>query len=167
MIRFLTPLVFILAGSLQAQTYQHLDSLAFTMPFNGASPLPQVVNVTSTGASLTTTATPSTATGGNWLSVSPTGYCCHTPFNIQVIVTAPTTPLAPGPYSGQVVFSSGSTSLTVLVTLTVAAPSTPFFDNLPGGLSFTGTTPGSATTTPMRSAPASAVATASAIEERL
>jgi hypothetical protein len=142
MIKYLTPLVLILAGSVHAQTYQHLDSLAFTMPFNGASPLPQVVNVTSTGASLTTTATPSTATGGNWLSVSPTGFCCHTPFNIQVIVTAPVAPLAPGPYTGQVVFSSGNVSLTVMVTLTVTAPTTPFFDNLPGGLSFTGT-PGS------------------------
>ncbi len=138
MIKYLTPLVLILAGSVQAQTFQHLDSLAFTMPFNGASPLPQVVNVTSTGASLTTTATPSTATGGNWLSVSPTGFCCHTPFNIQVIVTAPVAPLAPGPYTGQVVFSSGNTSLTVMVTLTVTAPTAPFFDNLPGGLSFTG-----------------------------
>src|SRR5271169_6582139 len=129
MIKYLTPLVLILAGSVHAQTYQHLDSLAFTMPFNGASPLPQVVNVTSTGASLTTTATPSTSTGGSWLSTSPPGFCCHTPFNIQVIVTAPTAPLPVGTYNGQVVFSSGNTSLTVLVTLTVSAASTPFFDN--------------------------------------
>ena len=137
---FLTfALVAGLSGSLAAQTFKPNDPLFFTKPFGGANPLPQILNISSTGAAFSFTATASTSTGGSWLSVSPSGFCCTTPSTVQVIVNA-TVSLAAGTYNGQVVFSAGANTLTVPVTFVVAAPGATFFDNLPGGLSFTAKT---------------------------
>ena len=46
--------------------------------------------------------------------------------------------LAVGTYTGQIVVTAqfGNLSITVPVTLTVAAAGTPFFDNVPGQMSF-------------------------------
>src|SRR5262249_44641916 len=118
------------------QQFVHIDALSFTKPFGGANPLPQVLSVTSTGTAFTFTAAASTSNGGNWLSVSPSGFCCTTPATIRVIVNAAAA-LAAGNYSGQVVFTSnGVTTLTVPVTLTVAPAGGAFLDNMPGQVSF-------------------------------
>src|SRR5258708_24072536 len=103
---FASALVLTIAGPLHAQQFAHIDPLVFTKPFAGANPLPQVLSVASTGTAFSFTATASTSTGGSWLSVSPSGFCCTTPAPVSVIVNADVT-LAAGTYSGQVVFTSG------------------------------------------------------------
>ena len=117
--------------------FGQINGLAFTMPQGGADPLPQVLTVTFIGGGAAPfSAYASTATGGNWLTISPSGTsCCETPRTVTVTVTADST-LAPGSYTGQILISSALSSLTVPVTLTVAAPNTGFFDNLPGAVSF-------------------------------
>lgn len=69
-----------LASPLHAQTFQTVQALSFTMPFAGANPLPQVVTISSTGASLRFTPVASTNSGGAWLVVSPAANgCCFSP----------------------------------------------------------------------------------------
>ncbi|MDX1981068.1 MAG: hypothetical protein SFV51_12425, partial [Bryobacteraceae bacterium] len=124
--------------------FSQVNPLSFTKPFSGANPLPQVLVIASTGAGFSFNTTASTATGGNWLSVSNTNgnscFFCPTPFGVTVNVNAPPT-LAAGTYTGQIVFASTGLSMTVPVTLTVGSPSEAFFDNLPGQLSYS-LTPG-------------------------
>jgi len=125
------PISLAVGGNVFAQ----INGINFTMPQAGANPLPQTLEATSIGSTLTYTVSYSTATGGNWLTVSPTGFCCNTPNPVTVTVNAPPT-LPAGTYTGQVVFSNGSNVMTIPVTLTVAAPSGPFFDNVPGQLAY-------------------------------
>src|SRR5208283_3643868 len=94
--------------------------------------------IATTSGALRFTPVASTSTGGNWLSVSPSNVgCCYAPYPVAVIVNG--AGLAAGSYQGQIVFTDFSNSkntLTVPVTLTVGASTAPFFDNLPGALSF-------------------------------
>ena len=133
--------VFALTMPLRAQSLAPVPPLSFTKPFAGADPLPQVLTIASTGAKLNFTASWSTATGGGWLSVSGLGCgggnggCGATPQVLTAIVNA-SPALAAGTYTGQIIVSTGATSITVPVSLTVAAPGTDFFDNVPGQVSF-------------------------------
>lgn len=136
------------ASPLQAQTFQTVPALAFTKAFAGAEPLPQVLTIAYTDQTAVRFSTAaSTNSGGAWLSVSPAGAgCCFTPLAVQVIVTAGN--LAAGTYTGQVVitnFANGSITMTIPVTLTVAASGATFFDDLPGKLSFSMKTNGTPT----------------------
>ena len=130
-----------------SSVFSQVNPLNFTMPLGGKNPLPQTITVGSTDSNLNFTVSASTATGGAWLSVSPTGSnCCSTPEAISVSITAPAG-LAAGAYTGEIViteFPSRTFSMTVPVTLTVAPPTTAFFDNLPGQISFSMKTGGSA-----------------------
>jgi hypothetical protein len=140
---------FVFAGPLQAQTFQTVPALAFTKAFAGAEPLPQVLTIAYTDQTTQRFSTAaSTNSGGSWLSVSPAGNgCCFTPLAVQVIVTAGN--LAAGTYTGQVVitnFANGNISMTIPVTLTVAASGATFFDDLPGKLSFSMKTSGNTPT---------------------
>ena len=130
-----------LPGTISAQTFQHVDALYFTRLFGAADPLPQLVDIASTGAAMGFSVTPSTSSGGSWLSASPTGNnCCVTPRGVRAIVT--TSPsMAAGTYNGQIVFSNATTSITVPVTLVIAPSTATFFDNTPGQISFS-ITPG-------------------------
>ena len=127
------------SGVLGAQTFAPIPPLSFTKAFAGANPLPQIVTVTSTGASLHFNVAVTTLSGGSWLSATPSGVgCCYTPEAITITAN-PDVSLAAGVYEGQVVitdYSDSSITMTVPVTLTVAASNTPFFANLPGQLSF-------------------------------
>jgi hypothetical protein len=131
-------LIVSLPSQLHAQTFQKVPALSFTMPFGGASPLPQIVTIATTSGALRFTPVASTTSGGNWLSVSPSNTaCCYAPYPVAVLVNG--AGLAAGTYSGKIVFtdfSNSSNTITVPVTLTVAASSVAFFDNLPGALSF-------------------------------
>jgi hypothetical protein len=100
--------------------FTQLPALNFAMPFGGSNPLPQVVNVTSTGSEFSVRAAEFTATGGDWLSISGCGSFCSTPRAITVTVNAPAG-LAPGVYTGQIIFTefNNSMAMTVPVTLTV------------------------------------------------
>jgi hypothetical protein len=137
------PVVVVVGDSVFSQA----NPISFTMPLAGANPLPQVLTIGSTGSAFNFSVTASTATGGAWLQVSPSGNdCCTTPEAITVSITAPAG-LAVGTYTGEVTFTqypNRSLSLTVPVTLTVAAPTVSFLDNLPGQLSFSLKTAGAA-----------------------
>jgi hypothetical protein len=140
--------VFTLATPLHAQIFQTVPALAFTKAFAGAEPLPQVLTIAYTDQSTVRFSTAaSTSSGGSWLSVSPAGNaCCYTPLAVSVIVTAGS--LAAGTYQGQVVitnYSNSNIKMTIPVTLTIAASGAKFFDDLPGKLSFSFKTGGSAT----------------------
>lgn len=122
--------------------FTQVNPLAFTMPFAGSNPLPQVISLASPGANFNVSSAVYTGNGGNWLSISNLGNnCCVTAEAITVNVDASTLPA--GTYTGEIVFlqySSRTLGMTVPVTLTVAAPGTTFFDSVPGELSFFRTT---------------------------
>src|ERR1700730_6705804 len=141
-------LIACLPSPLHAQTFQTVPALAFTKAFAGAEPLPQVLTIAYTDQTTVRFSTAaSTNSGGSWLSVSPAGNaCCYTPLAVSAIVTAGT--LAAGTYTGQIVitnYSNSSIHMTIPVTLTIAASGATFFDDLPGKLSFSFKTNGSAT----------------------
>jgi Viral BACON domain len=118
--------------------FNQVNAISFTKVFGGANPLPQTLTIASTGTNFNVDISFSNATGGNWLSVSPAAGCCYaTPQVVTAIVNASTT-LAVGTYTAQIVLTSqgGAMAITIPVTLTVAAASAPFFDNVPGQMSF-------------------------------
>ncbi|HEY7097664.1 MAG TPA: hypothetical protein VH437_13140 [Terriglobales bacterium] len=118
--------------------FRQINPIAFSMPFGGANPLPQILTVAGTGTSIRFTPTVATGKGGSWLSISPSGTgCCFTPEAFTVSVNAST--LAAGTYTGEITFTqypNGNLSITVPVSLTVAATNSKFFDGVPGQLSF-------------------------------
>lgn len=119
--------------------FAQINAINFTMPQGGGNPLPQILDVSSTGANFTFSSAVYTADGGNWLSISNLGgECCNTPFAMTVSVSAST--LVAGTYSGEITFvqyPQRDLAITVPVTLTVEAANAPaFFDNMPGQLSF-------------------------------
>jgi len=115
------------------------------MPEGGGSPLPQVLAISSTGATnyLVSSAV-YTGTGGSWLNISNKGGgCCATPEAITVSIGATAATLTAGTYIGEVVFTQYSQNnlwITVPVVLQVEAPGTAYFDSVPGALSFFRTT---------------------------
>jgi hypothetical protein len=123
-----------------ANIFQQVNAISFTKPFGGANPLPQTLTMASTGTTFNFSAVSFTGAGGSWLTIATGGSCgfCATPQTINVAITAGST-LAVGTYTGEIIATSqvGSMSITVPVTLTVAAPANgAFFDNLPGQMSF-------------------------------
>lgn len=127
--------------------FTQLNPISFTMPFGGANPLPQILNVAAIdNSTFRFNASVATAKGGNWLSISPSGSaCCFTPLAIAASVNASS--LAAGTYTAEIIFTEYANpgrSMVVPVNLTIAA-SGAFFDNLPGGLSFSLKTGGAAT----------------------
>jgi hypothetical protein len=127
--------------------FTQMNPVSFTMPFAGANPLPQVLNISTTdGSAIRFSASAATAKGGNWLTISPSGNaCCFTPLAVTASVNA--SRLAAGTYTGEIIitqFANPGLSMTIPVTLTVAS-SGAFFDSLPGGLSFS-VTPGNKAT---------------------
>ena len=86
MMLVLLPLLW--SASLAGQTFAPVGPLAFTKPFAGANPLPQVVTINSIGTAFAFSSAASTSTGGNWLSVSVGPGCtgggsCSTPHAIS------------------------------------------------------------------------------------
>ena len=97
--------------------------LTFNATAQGPAPASQVINVTSnTITNLAFTATAQTATGGNWLTVTPASATTPAPVTVSVNQAG----LAAGTYTGSVNLTvAGSTPLAVPVTLVVAAQTTP------------------------------------------
>jgi len=92
-------------------------SLSFTYQAGGSTPAAQ--NITVSGGGFTASAT--TSTGGNWLSVSPTSSASAT----NIAVSIDPSSLSAGTYNGTVTVSAASGLTgggTVSVTLTVTAP---------------------------------------------
>ena len=122
-----------------ANVFRQIDPLSFTMTYGGANPLPQVITVASTGTNFNFLASVANSTGGNWLTISPSAYGYGISNPEAIVVTAnPAVTLAAGTYSSQIVIASadGTQTITVPVTLKIAAKTTAYFDSLPGALSF-------------------------------
>jgi hypothetical protein len=131
-----------------ANVFRQVNPLQFTMTAGGASPLPQVMTIASTGTNFAFFASAVNSTGGNWLSITPSSYgCCgvNTPFAITVTATVSPT-LAAGTYSSEVILVSadGTQGMTVPVTLTVEPNTAAYFDSLPGSATFSMVTGGTA-----------------------
>lgn len=128
-----------------ASVFSQINPLNFTMPVGGLSPLPQVLTVAGTGSSFSFyTQIVATGNGGNWLQISPSAGVHATPSAFTVSV-ANASSLPAGIYTGEIIFSeypSNTLTMTVPVTLTIGAAASPFFDNLPGGLTYFMTTGG-------------------------
>jgi hypothetical protein len=129
-----------------AAVFTQINPLNFTKVYAGGNPLPQVITVGTTGASLSFSASAVNSTGGDWLTLSVgTGCCNTTPFGISVTAN-PATTLAVGTYSAEIIVksSTGAEAILVPVTLSVEDPTATFFDALPGELTFSMATAGSA-----------------------
>jgi len=122
-----------------ASVFRQVNALDFNMTYGGASPLPQLINVTSTGAAFTFIASVANSTGGNWLTINPSayGYGLSTPQNLIVTVN-PAVTLAAGTYTAEIIATAaaGSPSMVIPVTLTVNSPTATYFDDMPGGIGF-------------------------------
>ncbi|HVO60743.1 MAG TPA: hypothetical protein VMT53_07390 [Terriglobales bacterium] len=128
--------------------FTQVNPLYFTMPFAGANPLPQILNIAmSDNSTIRYSASVATAKGGNWLAIAPAGSgCCFTPLANTISVNA--TSLAAGAYTGEIIiteFANPGRAMVVPVTLTVAG-SGAFFADLPGQLSFSVKTNGTRAT---------------------
>ncbi len=96
------------------------SSLSFSFQQGGSAPAAQKFAVSSTGGPLNFSVTASTASGGNWLSVSPASGTTSAEISVSVNPSG----LSPGTYTGTVRVESAAASnspLTVNVTLTVTA----------------------------------------------
>jgi Kelch motif len=104
------------------------QSLSFTYQNGVAGPLQaQTITVSSSGSPLLFTATATTASGGNWLSVAPGGGTTSAVLSVNVALG-----LNPGTYSGSINIASAGASNSpraVPVTMTVTTPSTGLFVN--------------------------------------
>lgn len=134
-------------------------ALAFSQVANGSTPAAQSLNIGASGVSggtLTFSASATTVTGGNWLTVTPaTGTTSAT---ISVAVNSIAAALPAGTYQGSIViYGSGAANangtLTIPVTLTVT--SAPTLTISTTGLTFSGSAAGTnpATQTFMVTAP--------------
>ncbi len=124
-----------------ANVFHQENGLNFNKTFGGANPLPQLINFTSTGTSFAYSATATSLSGGgNWLTISPNNYgCCGVGTPNQMIVTVDSAvTLAAGTYTGEIILqaNAGAESMVVPVTLTVNAPTSTYFDDVPGAISF-------------------------------
>jgi len=118
-------------------TFEQLPGVSFTMAAGGSNPLSQTLTVTSTGSGFyVNSPTVQTASGGTWLQVTGCANGFNTPAVCSINIAAATLPA--GVYTGQVIFSTGSASMTVPVTLSVQSAGVPFFGGITGGLNFVG-----------------------------
>jgi hypothetical protein len=129
-----------------ASVFTQVNGLDFNKVYGGPNPLPQVFTAASTGAAFGFNATAVSATGGSWLVISPSSYgCCTSTPQVITVSVNPAVTLAAGTYTAEVILKSnaGSPSMVVPVSLTINPATVPFFDDMPGGISFfqpTGTT---------------------------
>ncbi|HXB68256.1 MAG TPA: hypothetical protein VNY05_08435 [Candidatus Acidoferrales bacterium] len=126
------------------------NSVALSGQAGASTPATQAVNITtasgSAGVSVTVSASTSTPSGGNWLSVSPLSATTGATF--QITASASLAGLAAGNYNGTItVTPSGGTPLSIPVSLAVTAA--PTVSAAPTSLIFTyraGDTPPAAQT---------------------
>lgn len=122
-------------------------TLTFSAPQGGATPATQSFAVSNTGGgTLDFQASVSTASGGNWLSVTPASGTAPATLTVAVNLVVGGTPLAAGTYTGAVQINAAGASnspQTVRVTLTITAPSSSTIALTPSSLRFV-TNPGDA-----------------------
>lgn len=100
------------------------NSLNFAMQTGGAAPPAQQVTIGSSGSALNFTASVTTASGGNWLSISPVAGTTGTSTGVLTVNILPTG-LTPNTYTGTITVTpaagTGVSPITVNVVLTVSA----------------------------------------------
>jgi len=151
--------VSVTVGDSSFPAFAQVNALNFTMPYGTVDPLPQVLTVASAATSvgvepveISFKATVSCSKGGDWLHIPSAfaeGNSGTTTWALPVIVSQTGLPqaLEPGIYTAEIVITStdGFEVMTVPVTLTVTSSSTAaFLGNLPGGVTFSMATGGSA-----------------------
>ena len=126
-------------AALRAQSFQKIQPFIFTKTANSTSnPLPQVQTVASTGTTFNFNASVVNGTGGSWLTLaSSSSYSQATPFS-EILTANPDVSLAAGTYTAQLSLTpSGSSTATIVpVSLIIEPISATYFDELPGGLTF-------------------------------
>ena len=127
--RLTTPAVFTLTNTAGAVAIVPTSvTFALTLP---ASILPNAKTLQlSAAGQFPFNVTVNTASGGNWLSATPSSGT--TPAAVTVSLLTAALALAPGAYSGSITVQSFTNQTVVPVTLTVSAP----FDPIVNGLSF-------------------------------
>ena len=103
----------------------HIDKpeISFTLPVTGSARTSTLVIANNGGQTLSYTATPTTASGGNWLLVSPASGSATPGKPSTLSVTANPAGLSPGTYTGQIYVQSNAGNQVVPVILTVSANS--------------------------------------------
>ena len=126
--------------------FRQINPLTFTKAYAGADPLPQVITVTSTGSSFQFFIHAVNSTGGDWLSISSNANDYYNTPNAVTVTVSPDITLAAGTYSAEIIAVSrdGTLGQIIPVTLNVGDASASFFDDLPGQLTFSMLTKGSA-----------------------
>jgi len=145
--------------SVGANVFRQINGLDFNKVYGGANPLPQLLNVASTGANFAFFGTVATSTGGAWLTINPSGYgCCgiNTPHDL-IVTLNPAATLAAGTYTSEIILRSGAGSpvQVIPVALTVNSATKNYFDDMPGAVTFFQATDGTAPaaqTLPIRNA---------------
>ena len=92
-------------------------------------------------------ATAIAGTGGSWLSINPTNYGFGQPTPYQIDISAsPGVTLTPGTYTSEILVYAVnySETMTIPVTLTIEPATATFFDALPGQMTFSMVTSGTA-----------------------
>jgi hypothetical protein len=102
-------------------------ALTFTGVANTSNPAAQTLTLHNCGIDSSWSGSVSTASGGNWLSINPTGnnIANNTDQPITVKAANVAYKLAPGTYQGTITFTSGPRLISVSVTLIVQAPPVP------------------------------------------
>jgi hypothetical protein len=118
--------------------FRQENALSFNKVYaDTQNPLPQTFLVTSTGAAFNFGVSTYTASGGDWLKASASG-CCYGTSTAITVTAAPASSLAAGVYAGQILVYSqdGSMAMTVPVSLTIGATSSPLIADIQGQASF-------------------------------
>jgi Viral BACON domain len=111
--------------------------LNFASAYLQGSPAGQVISLAtsqSCSASLSWSTTVTTSSGGNWLSIGPTGGV--TPAN--PVVTVNSTGLKPGSYRGSIIFNWPAGTQTLPVTFTVGLAAKPIIAVAPATIAWSG-----------------------------
>ncbi len=110
------------------------SSLTFNYQVGSAAPSAQPLAISGTSNGMNYTVTPATASGVNWLAVSPSTGATASTVNVSVNATG----LTAGTYAGSLsIVSSGAVNSPLTVPVTLIVTDTPVLNISPASLSFT------------------------------
>ncbi len=126
--------------------FRQLNPISFVKTLNSTSqPLQQAITVASTGNNFNFYASVINGTGGSWLTQNTNSSYTQSTSHVVTLTATPATDLAAGSYTAEVLLTSsgGGESMVIPVTLTVEPSSVAYFDELPGGMTFSNQLTGS------------------------
>lgn len=110
-------------------------SVSFNYQAGGSIPPAQIINVSTLGAALNFSASPSVTSGGNWLELAPTSATTPSPVTVS-LNPAVIDSLAAGTYSGAISLTASGDSVSVSVPVTLTVSTGPIITASPASLSF-------------------------------